>query len=234
MSPKPDPEEVLRTLLLSEKAALRKPGGGPRQPTIAISRDHGALGEEIAGILAERLGVPLYDREILDEVAKAAGASRELMEQLDERIRGGRDTWIYSVFSGQSLFTNTYLHHLTNVLLALAGKGGIIVGRGAHVILTNRPVFRLRIVGSDGVCSRRLAAAEGCTEEEALARIREVNEGRAHYLKKTLKRDLHDPAWFDLIVNTDRMRDLDKLCDLVVAAMANCCLEPECVGCMQR
>ena len=46
---------------------------------ITISREYGSGGRIIGKLLAERLGVPFYDKEIIDMAVEESGFSRELM-----------------------------------------------------------------------------------------------------------------------------------------------------------
>ena len=52
---------------------------------ITIGRQFGSGGREIGKKLAERMGVPFYDKELLTEAAKQSGISKELFEQSDEK-----------------------------------------------------------------------------------------------------------------------------------------------------
>lgn len=222
-----DPYEIIQAILKTDFLPHHPKDKPPAKPAIAISRDHGAGGDEIAKRLSERLEIPLYDKNILDEVSQRMHVSKEFVSHLDEKLKGGWDAALISLITGESVFAGNYLRQLINVILALAPMGGIFVGRGANVILTNRPVFRLRIIGSETVCARRVAAEEGIDEEAAREKIRHINHERAEYLKKTMKRDINDAVYMDLIINTDRMHDWECVCDLVMQAMHNCHLLTE-------
>ena len=50
---------------------------------ITISREYGSGGRIIGKLLAERLGVPFYDKEIIDMAVEESGFSRELMENAE-------------------------------------------------------------------------------------------------------------------------------------------------------
>ncbi|MDX9765783.1 MAG: cytidylate kinase-like family protein [Ectothiorhodospiraceae bacterium] len=216
-----DPQDVIRTILKAEGIAPEHRADRPAHPpVIALSRDYGSGGEEIAQILADRLKVPCYDREILDAVAKLAGTDRDLMGRLDENVRSWKDTWIYSVLSGDSVFTSSYRHHLVDVLLAIARQGGIIVGRGGHVLLRTRPVFRVRIAGSTPACAERVAARENIDLDDATQKVERINHERAEFLWNLVQRRLNDATLFDLVVNTDRLHDWNKLAELILDTMA--------------
>ncbi|MFA5531469.1 MAG: cytidylate kinase-like family protein [Thiohalomonadaceae bacterium] len=215
-----DIQKVIQMLITSEYYADRKRRSEPGyRPVVTVSRDLGAGGYEIARRLAERLGVLFYDQEILDAIAERANVDREFMARLDERARDGRDTWLFSLLSGQSTFLSSYRHHLFDVLLCIAQDGGVVVGRGAHIVLSNREVFRLRVVGSEARCAARIAVREGIGTEAALKRVREVNKERDEFTFKLVHHRLHEADTFDLVLNTDKLDDWDAATDFVLTAM---------------
>ena len=55
-----------------------------KQLIISIGREYGSRGHQIGEKLAERLGIDLYDRNLLDEVAIANGASAKELSKYDE------------------------------------------------------------------------------------------------------------------------------------------------------
>ena len=52
---------------------------------ICISRQYGSGGKEIGELVAKKLNIPCYDKEIIYEMAKKSGVSKELLEDYDER-----------------------------------------------------------------------------------------------------------------------------------------------------
>lgn len=54
---------------------------------ITIGRQFGSGGREIGKLVAERLGIAYYDKELLCEAAKKAGVSPEFFEKSDENFR---------------------------------------------------------------------------------------------------------------------------------------------------
>lgn len=203
--------------------------GYPRQgaatlecpPVVTLSRDYGAGGNVVAELLSQRLGVEVYDREILDGIADASKVDRELMEQLDEKVRAQRATaWVRSIFTNNTAFPESYRYHLVNVVLGICNTGGIIVGRGAHIVLAARPVFRVRIVGSETTCAERIAEREDIPVSEALEKVAAVNQERGEFLWQMFHRRQNDATLFDLTVNTDHFPSFDAVADLIVEAMA--------------
>ena len=51
---------------------------------ITISRQFGSGGRSIGKAVAEKLGIPYYDKELVDKVAKESGFSHEFIEEIGE------------------------------------------------------------------------------------------------------------------------------------------------------
>lgn len=206
----PEVQAIIQAML----AATSAPGAHekPREhlPAIAISRDHGSGGDEIAQLLAQRLHLKVYDREMIDRVATRIGTDPETVRQLDEGIGRVREMWLTRLFSGQDLSADTYRRHLVDVILSLGRTGGVLLGRGAHVVLSTSTALRVRITGSPQVCARRVAAAEGLSYDDALARVTEVNHNRGKFVWDLFHVRTSDAHNFDIVVNTDRLVDFNQ------------------------
>lgn len=188
-------------------------------PVVAINREYGAGGDHIGRHLAKTLGVAIYDKEILDSVASAANVDSELMEKLDDKVRDTKSDWLRGLFSANTAYPESYRHHLVDVLLGIAQAGGIIMGRGAHIILSDRKVFRLRVVGSEERCAERIAEREAMNIESARVKVAAINEEREQFLWQMFHERLNDPGHFDLIINTDRFEPVEEAANIVLMAM---------------
>lgn len=208
----------------THEAHLPRPDGS--KPVVAVARSVGSGGEAIGRRIAEQLGVPYYDREIVEQVAERAHAELAAMEALDERSAGPLAAHLMAILPSGRLKPSRYLLHLVPIVLAMAVGGGVIMGRGAHLILHKSPVFRLRIVGSPAVCARRIQAEEGGDPEEIHERIRSTDAERSRFIWDTFHARLNDPLQFDLVVNTDHWKDLDLLARMLVDAMGALAPQP--------
>lgn len=192
-------------MALARKAAEERAAAEQRASyVVTVSRGYGALGKEIAQALADTLGVRCCDRTILQEVAKRANVDVELIRQLDERVNRIGSDWWKRLFSQQTYPRERYLHHLVKVVLNISMKGGVIVGRGAHLILGPERCFRVRIVGSLANCAQRISEREVIDYDAARQRVEQVNRERAAYLHELYGVQADDCGNFDLVLNTDR------------------------------
>ncbi|RMD70019.1 MAG: cytidylate kinase-like family protein [Gammaproteobacteria bacterium] len=189
----------------------------PQGIVVTVSRDYGCGGDEIAEMLAERLGVEYFDKQILESIIKAAPEHKELMERLDKQVSKIRDEIMHMIVTGKSA-SEEYRRHLINVVLGIARKSGVIVGRGAHIILAHHKVFRVRIVGSPEFCARRVAEKQHISLAEAEQWVRKANEEHADFIRRIFNRDINDPTAFDMILNTDYI-DIEPAVDIILFAM---------------
>ena len=60
-----------------------------KKKIITISREFGSGGRIIGKRLAEKLGVPYYDRDLLDRIAEESGFSREMIETAEKKAKNG-------------------------------------------------------------------------------------------------------------------------------------------------
>lgn len=206
----PDVQAIIQAMLAA--ASAPETGEKPREkmPAIAISRDYGSGGDEIARLLADRLHLKLFDAEMIERVATRIGTDPQTVRQLDEGIGRVREMWLTRLFSGQDLSPDTYKRHLVDVILSLGRAGGVLLGRGSHVVLSTSTALRVRITGSPEVCAKRVAATESLTYDEALEKIREVNHNRGKFVWELFGVRTSDATNFDIVVNTDRLIDFNQ------------------------
>lgn len=204
--------------------ARRQPKAEPPTLIVTLSRDYGALGEAVAARLGDALGIPVYDRkEILDCMAKHAKTEPYHFQAYDEQSGGGLHGFLYSLVSGSAATLQEYRHYLGEALLDMTRHSCILIGRGAHLALVGKKVFRLRIVGSKAVCAQRVALELNLTSQEAEHKVEEVNHKRhkavVDLFGENFERCSLDHAdLFDLVINTDHIA-ADAAASLILLAL---------------
>ena len=105
---------------------------------ITISREYGSAGLEIAMAVAEKLGLPLYNRKILEKIAQESGYTLDFINEISEFAGSGNkflDMLSRYDFRGNSVQDNIF-EIQTKVIEDLAAEGPcVIVGRCADYIL---------------------------------------------------------------------------------------------------
>lgn len=188
-----------------------------RKPVITVSRTLGSGGDVIARAVSERMGIELYGSEIITAIATEANVSSTLIEALNEKL-DAVDAWIYSAVFGKHVSRDEYVHFLSTVIRGLYHTGGVIIGRGGHVILAGRDVLRVRIVGSVEACATRISEDEGISYAEAKRKVQDNNKRRGKFIWDLFHSRYNDPTNFDMIINTDYFRKFDDVVEMIVMA----------------
>ena len=208
--------EPLARLIETELKQLRETEvPSARRPLVTITRDYGCGGEDIGRQLAGMLNVPWYDRDLIERVAKAARTDPAVMAALDETVKGPLEVWVTSLLAQQAFSPSEYLHHLVRVLIGIARHGGVIMGRGGHVILHRHHPFRVRLVGTPERCAKRIAEAEGLSDRAATTKVQQKNRERALFLWEDFRVRTNEPHNYDMLINTDGFADLGAVVQIL-------------------
>jgi cytidylate kinase len=174
-----------------------------RRPVLTVSRQHGAGGGEIVRTLARELGLDVFDREIIQQIAESTHLSERIVGALDDKARELLTEWLSGIASHDYLSSVEYRYQLTRVVGAMAHHGGaIILGRGAHLILGQGEALRVLVVAPLEARVATLMRREGLSERDARRRIQVVEADHKAFLMKHFHTDFGDPVHFDLVVNT--------------------------------
>lgn len=189
---------------------------------ITISRQLGSGGATIARAVAGQLGYHLFDRELVDLVAKEMGSAPEVARLLDERSYSWATSVAMSVlqlFRGQPITPETYSFVSANVIRELAHTENVVMlGRGAQVVLGKKPgTFHVHVVAALETRVARIAERDSIDQPEARRRVHESDLERRNHVWSLSQRDWEDPLLYDLVLNTDRLSP-EASAKLVVAA----------------
>jgi len=185
---------------------------------VAISRAIAAGGRRVAEALAERLGWPLFDREILQHMAEDNALRERIYDHMDERDTSWVESVLRWLLQGE-LRKEDYHHRLVETALALARQGhGIFLGRGLDLVLPEHRGLRVRITAPEIMRVRTYAQRKQCSEKEAREKLEFIRRERREFIRHVLRRDPEDEARFDLVVNLRRL-SLDDTVELIMVAM---------------
>lgn len=175
-------------------------------PIITISREAGAGGSDIARRLSKALGLDLIGGQIIQHVADSAKMSRRVIDTLDEREVTFRETLLSSLFGENRPWPGEFLHHLSRVIGTIGIFGNvIIVGRGANYVLPKEKIFRVRVIAPMELRIKYFMEDRGYTKAEAEQYIVKRDGNRKAFARKYFNADIDDPAYYDLIINTEKI-----------------------------
>lgn len=186
--------------------ALREAGTPPppRPAAITISRQLGSDGGQITEALRQELGSDwrVWDRNLLEEIARRADVRLQMLEAVDEREQSQIDLTVRSLLNIPVVEEATYLHHLVRVTLTMSHHGhAIIVGRAGHLIV--KEALKVRLRAPFAFRAANIAQVEGITRAEAERRVRESDRQRAEFIRQEFERDIDNPDAYDLTLRTD-------------------------------
>ncbi len=210
---------VIQGLIGATKPDQAGKKGQDRRPVITLSRNLGSGGDDIARALSERLGLKCYDKTVLNKIAEHAQVDGSLMTTLHEQVSRSSDAWLYSLVFGKNVTRDDYTRFLVTTVRGLYWAGGIVLGRGGHVILAGRDVLRVRIIGSLEACAKRIAHQDNIDLAEAKKKVRDSNRRRGEFIWEVFHSRLNEPINFDLVVNTDHFADYGHVVDLIMGAL---------------
>ena len=154
-----------------------------RNRVITISREFGSGGRTIGRKVAEKLGIPCYDAEIINKIAKESGYTAEYIREEGEYASGG---WLSTVFTDRTMgLTNQdkLWNIQSRVITELAEKGScVIVGRCADYILRDKAdCLKVFIHASMEKRAERIVKEYGEREETPEQRLKDKDKRRAAY-----------------------------------------------------
>ena len=154
---------------------------------ITISRQFGSGGRTIGRQVAENLGIPCYDQELIEQLAEKSGFTKEYIKEHSEYTeRGG---WLANALSGRAAGGMTNQDHIwvaqRELILELAAKGPcVMVGRCADYILQGQAdCLNVFIHASMENRAERIVTMYGERDDAPEKRLRDKDKRRkAYYL----------------------------------------------------
>ena len=187
---------------------------------ITISRQYGSGGRELSNILAKKLGIKLYDRQIINLAAEQLGIQDmdfEKIKKLEEAIPPLSLKFMpFYVFgmNGAKPINNKMFEAESKVVKQLSEDGScIILGRCADYILRDKEnVYSFYICAND---KYREIRGKEIYEGKTLYELNEEDGKRGQYYQYYTGNKWGDPQNYNLIINTSDI-SLDEAADIII------------------
>ncbi len=198
-------------------------------PCITISRQMGAGGIEIAGLLAERLSASsrqtwtVFDRNLAELVWKNRNIPGPVGHFFEEEIPQSVHDAVQELL-GVRITDWHLVEHTAATILRLAGLGNaIFVGRGANIITANqKAVFHVRLMAPFAKRVRQIEEHRRLSTQEAVELISSTDDMRRRYLKHYFRAEIDDPINYHFIINTG-LTEYDEAARIIADAAMNRC-----------
>ncbi|HEX6691654.1 MAG TPA: cytidylate kinase family protein [Burkholderiales bacterium] len=168
---------------------------------VAMTREMGSLGKDVAAGLAQELGLPVVHHEIIDSLAdKMRLRKSHVIRLLDgqagilERLTA--DETSLSIFTEDELCS-----------LAMRGKGAVIRGWGATHLLRRVPhVVRVRVCAPHALRHQRMLERLRTDDADFVdEELRRSDEAQGAIMRRYFNVDWADSSHYDLVLNTERV-----------------------------
>lgn len=195
---------------------------------ITIGRQCGSGGHTVGKLVAERLGIPFYDKEIIKTVAKRSGISEEAIEQKGEYSTPSflynvatRGISAYNMSSRDTMPLADQINaYQTDYIKEIAEQGAcVIVGRSADYILADRDdTLNVFIYGDLEDRMARIVSEHGVSAKDAKEHVLKRDKKRSKYYKY-----ITDQIWglaenYDICLNSSVL-GIEKCVEIIL----NCC-----------
>lgn len=193
---------------------------------ICIGRKFCSGGRNVAALVADKLGVRMYDRDLLKKASQNTGFSENFFDEADEeKTRKGLRS-LFMGHLGSNGLANNYLSNESIFNMQSEAirhiheqEDCVFIGRCSDYVL--RDSDRLLNVFIAATADDRVArvcrhAGEGMTPSKALSLIEDIDRKRASYYNYFTGRTWGDPANYDICLNSTVL-GYEKCADMIVA-----------------
>lgn len=181
---------------------------------LTLERQYASGGRAVGKAVADALGVPCYNREILEYAAERSGQTPEHLERLEETANTGLISSLQAAYARLARGERAALPPEGALLLAeaevirdLADEGPcVLIGRSAGCILRDRTdVLRAFLYADEEARIRRAVDEYGHDENEAPTVLRYFDRRRANFYNANYSLKWEDKAGYHLCLDTGRL-----------------------------
>ena len=187
-----------------------------KQGMITISREFGSGGRTIGKAVAQKLGIPCYDAELITEMAKQSGFAEDYVREAGEYAPGGLLNSMFTSRAGGPTNEDILWQIQCNIVAQLAKKGPcVIVGRCGDYILRDRPdVLKVFVHADMAFRAKRIVEVYGQREESPEQRLKDKDKRRSTYYRFYTGRKWGQLDTYDLMLNSGVL-GIEKCTELI-------------------
>ena len=191
---------------------------------ITISRAFGSGGRTIGKAVAQRLGIPYYDKELVDKVSEESGFHADFIEEAGE-YAPVTNSFLFNIavspnpmamMNTMSMADQLFVCQ-TNVIRRLADEGPcVIIGRCADYILKDRDDCLHVFIHADMAHrAERIVRLYGETKQSPEKRLTDKDNKRRVYYKHYTNRNWGEAQNYHVCLNSGLV-GVEKCADIIV------------------
>ena len=196
---------------------------------ITIGRQFGSNGRIIGEKVAEKLGIPCYDKQLIKQAAKESGLWENLLDELDEKHS---NSFLYSVVMDPYAFAHSFDNNqgygmnlnqrafmaTYNTIEKIAQEGsGVFIGRCSNYVLRNMdPVLNIFLYAPTEVRVRTIMDRFSLSEKQAKDQLQKEDKARASYYNYYTSMKWGRMDSYDLCIDTSKL-GVEKTAEQIIA-----------------
>ncbi len=189
-----------------------------KQIVITLAREYGSGGRYVGRLIADKLGIKLYDKDFIVKVAKETGLSEEYIENNEQKrdiLSGLNNGYYFGLNNSDELFLKE-----AELIKEVADKEScVIIGRAADFILKDRKnVVKIFIYSTIEDKIKRATEIYGFNKEKAEKEIKRIDKLRANHYKYYTEKEWDNHSNYDICINSDTLgveKTADLICDMI-------------------
>ena len=189
---------------------------------ITVSREYGSGGRYVGRLIAEKLGIKLYDKEFIEKVAEKTGFSEEYIESNEQK----RDALAVLNNGFYSEFNNSdelFIEESKLIKEVAEKESCVIIGRCADFILKDmKNVIKVFIYSDMEDKIKRATEIYGLDKAKAEKEIKRIDKQRANHYKYYTEKEWNNSANYDISINSDTLgveKTAELICQIVEEKM---------------
>lgn len=200
---------------------------------ITINRELGSGGRTVGRLVAQRLGVPFYDKALIQALTQKYHLSVAEIERMKGRnhswwanfkramnigARQGASQYGYSPSDMPDMLTTDEMFQTEQEVLKgiAADESCVVAGRSGFFVFRDHPRhLSILIQASMDYRVARVARKQNLTPEEARKTIDRVDEMRENYVRKYTGTSRYDTRNYDLVLSADGKTE-EELADVIM------------------
>lgn len=189
------------------------PNKDDKKIVITIAREYGSGGRYIGKLVAEKLGIKLYDKEFIEELSDKTGLTDEYIEA-NEQKRNLLDNFNNAYYGGLNNSDELFIKESEFIKKIAKNNSCVIVGRCADYILKDKKnVIKVFIYNSLENKIKRAKKYYGM-KDNCKKEINKINKLRENHYNHYTDREWKDPANYDICLNSDEV-GIEKSVDII-------------------
>ena len=186
-----------------------------KKVVITISREYGSGGRYIGKLVADKLGIKLYDKEFINKLSKETGLSEDYIESNEQKRESIDGLYYNGMSNADELFVKE-----AELIKKVANKEScVIIGRCADFVLKDKKnVIKVFVYNNMENKIKRAEKFYNIDKKKAEKEINKINKLRANHYKHYTDREWQNHENYDICINSDALgveKSADLICEIV-------------------